>query len=330
MKKSRIFCAILASVAFFALLFSGTMAFAAKKDKAQTNAGKIKIVATIFPEYDWVLQILGKQAKNAEVTLLLDNGVDLHSFQPSARDIIKVNSADIFIYVGGESDEWVEDALKNSTNKNQRTVNLLEVIGDGAKVEELVEGMEAEDEDDEEDEELDEHVWLSVKNAKILCAAIADSLCEVDSKNAAEYKKNLVDYTKKLDSLDEKFAREISKSDKKTVLFGDRFPFRYLTDDYDLKYYAAFVGCSAETEASFKTVIFLANKLDELNLGSVCTIEKSDRKIASSIIQNSKNKKRSILEIDSMQATTMRDSKKGATYISIMEKNLESLKKALK
>lgn len=303
---------------------------------------QLQIVTTIFPEYDWVKEILGDQASNAELTMLLDNGVDLHSYQPTAEDIMKISNCDLFIYVGGESDEWVEGALQEAVNKDMKVINLLDVLGDSVKEEEVVEGMEAEEHEHEdgeaqeeeheheEDPEYDEHVWLSVKNAEILCNEIADALAEIDADHADDYHANVTAYNEKLVALDTEYQSAVKEAGQKTVLFGDRFPFRYLVDDYGLSYYAAFVGCSAETEASFETITFLAGKVDELGLHSVLTIEKSDQKIAQTIIQNTQEKKQQILTMDSMQSTTSEDVSGGATYLSIMENNLEVLKEALK
>ena len=298
---------------------------------------KLKVVTTIFPEYDWAREIIGN-TKSADLTLLVGNGVDLHSYQPSIQDIAKISTADIFIYVGGESDAWVDNALKNATNKNMTVINLMEVLGDKVKVEELKEGMQEsehehdhEDEDhDEEETEFDEHVWLSVKNAKILCAQIANVLCEKDSANASKYRTNLATYTAKLDALDSKFAATVKNGSQKTILVCDRFPFRYFVEDYGLDYFAAFVGCSAETEASFETVIFLANKVDELGLNTVLKIESGDGKIARTVIQSSKAKTASVLTLDSMQSVTAKQAAKGTTYLNIMESNLKILEQALK
>ena len=318
-------------------------------------SAKTKIVATIFPEYDWVRQIAGEKNPNVDIKLLLDNGVDLHSFQPSVKDIATVGNADIFIYVGGESDGWVKGVLKNAKNKKLVAINLLEVLGDRVHEEETVEGMEHEhhhdeeaeaeehehhhheeaehhhhhDDDDDDEIEYDEHVWLSLRNAKILCEAITDALCSKDSANADTYKKNLAEYSAKLAKLDSSYSECVKNSKRNTVLFGDRFPFRYLTDDYGIKYYAAFTGCSAETEASFKTVIFLSNKVDELNLPCILQIESGNGKLPATIIKNSKSKNISVLTMNSMQATTSLDVKKGANYLEIMNQNLEVLKKAL-
>ena len=312
-----------------------------KDDDTTDTTDKLSIVTTIFPEYDWVRQILGDKADNADVTMLLDNGVDLHSYQPTADDIVKISDCDLFIYVGGESDGWVEDALKNATNKDMKVVNLLEVLGDKVKNEEVVEGMQEEEhehedgeeheegEEHEHEEEADEHVWLSLKNAEVLVGTISNALQEVNPGNKDAYAANADAYVKKLSALDAEYQTAVDNAARKTVLFGDRFPFRYLVDDYGLNYYAAFVGCSAETEASFETISFLAKKVDELKLPCVLTIEGKNHKIAETIVKNTAQKSQRILTMDSMQSTTSKDVASGTTYFSVMEKNLAVLKEAL-
>lgn len=304
-----------------------------------TKTDQLSIVTTIFPEYDWVREILGDKADSAELTMLLDNGVDLHSYQPTADDIIKISNCDLFIYVGGESDEWVDDALKEATNKNMKDINLLDVLGNFVKTEETVEGMQEEEHDHEDtdehddaedhEEEKDEHVWLSLKNAETLCGAIADALAQIDPDNKDTYAANAAAYIQKLSALDGEYQKAVDAASAKTVLFGDRFPFRYLVDDYGLSYYAAFVGCSAETEASFETISFLAKKVDELKLPCVLTIEGAQHKIAETIVQNTKKKDQKVLTMDSMQATTSDEVKAGTTYLSVMENNLNVLNEAL-
>ena len=292
---------------------------------------KLKIVTTIFPEYDWVMNVLGDKASDADVTMLLDNGVDLHSFQPTAADIMKISSCDLFIYVGGESDEWVEDALKEAVNKNMVVIDLLDELGDAVKEEELVEGMQGEDEEEEEGEtEYDEHVWLSLRNAQVFVKSISDALQKIDSANADTYKKNADSYIESLKALDADYKAAVDAANTKTILFGDRFPFRYMVDDYGLTYYAAFVGCSAESEASFETITFLSKKVDELSLPAVLTIEGKDKRIAETIIENTASKTQKVLTLDSMQSVSSSDVKNGTTYMSIMESNLSVLKEALK
>ena len=307
-----------------------------------SNGNKLSIVTTIFPEYDWVKQMLGDKADQVDVTMLLDNGVDLHSYQPTADDIIKISTCDMFIYVGGESDEWVEDILKEATNKDMVVINLLEALGDDVKEEEVKEGMQEnghdhdgeedhEDEDhDHEEAEYDEHVWLSLRNAAKLCGYIAGKLGEIDPDSKDVYTANANAYIEKLNALDGKYKEAVNAGKTKTLLFGDRFPFRYLVDDYGLDYYAAFVGCSAESEASFETIMFLANKVDELGLKAILQIESADGKIARTIKDTTKTKDQTILTLNSMQSTTAADVKDGASYLSIMEKNLEVLKDAVK
>lgn len=497
---------------FFCFLIAAGVLSGCGKAVSSSEAGTsttetekpLKVVTTIFPEYDWVRQILGERAGNAELTMLLDNGVDLHSYQPTADDIIKISDCDLFVYVGGESDGWVEDALKEATNKNMKVINLLDVLKDTVKTEEAVPGMQAEEghnhgvanfadsdvkdrdlsdwngewqsaypyildgtldpvmekkaesgtktaeeykdsytaayktdiekisingntvtytrkdgtaaatydsqgfyirhKDDgskqvrykyqkvsgdadaptyivfsdhnissakpehfhlyfgedgfdtlveegkhfptfypasmtgaeiademleHEEKEYDEHVWLSAKNAGTLCNAIAAALEEIDPANKEIYAANAKSYQEKLSALDAEYQSAVDNAARKTVLFGDRFPFRYLVDDYGLSYYAAFAGCSAESEASFETISFLAHKVDELNLPCVLTIEGAKHKIAETIVQNTVEKNQKILTLDSMQSTTTTDVENGTTYLSVMEDNLDILKQAL-
>lgn len=308
------------------VLLAALMVFAACSCSAKAgNNGKLKVVTTIFPEYDWVKEIAGNNLDNIELTLLCDNGVDMHSFQPTANDIIKISSCDVFVYVGGESDEWVEDALKEAVNKDMNVVNLMELLGDAAKEEELVEGMQGE----VEEGEYDEHVWLSLKNAQLFVLGIARAMGEADPEHRSSYETNTERYNEELSQLDSKFRNMVFNGNKDTILFGDRFPFRYMTEEYGLNYYAAFSGCSAETEASFETIVFLAGKIDELGLKAILTIDGSDQSIAKTIVENTASKDQEILVMDSMQSTTSKDSAQGVTYITIMEYNLATVARAL-
>lgn len=332
------------SVLIAAILMVGCLSACSSGNKqTAANNGKIQVVTTIFPEYDWVMNILGENPAGAEVTMLLDSGVDLHSYQPTADDILKISTCDLFIYVGGESDEWVDDALQEATNKDMVVINLLDVLGDSVKEEEVVEGMQEEEHEHDHEEgdehehehedgevEYDEHVWLSLKNASVLVQKISDAVQTIDQNHADVYKTNTTNYIEKLNALDAQYQEAVNDASFHTLLFGDRFPFRYLVDDYGLDYYAAFVGCSAETEASFETITFLAGKVDELSLPAVMTIEGTDHRIAETIVQNTQSKNQQILSLDSMQSTTARDVQNGTTYLSIMENNLSVLKDALK
>lgn len=498
------------SIFLAAALVAGCLAGCGQKKSNEqsdsTDDGKLKVVTTIFPEYDWVKEIAGDEASNMDLTMLLDNGVDLHSYQPTSDDILKISDCDLFVYVGGESDDWVDDALKNATNKDMKVINLLDVLKDSIKTEEAMPGMQAEEghnhgyahfEDSDvqdrtlsdwdgdwqsvypylqdgvldevmekkaesgektaeeykeyyengyktdvsqitidaenntmcfvkngvaskatyeykgyqiydyesgsrgvryffeatsgdadapkyvqfsdhgiapgkaehfhiyagndgfdalseemenwptyypadmsgkeiaedmlehEEKEYDEHVWLSLKNAQTLCKAIAEALETADPDHKDTYAANVDAYLEKLSSLDGQYQDAVANASQKTLLFGDRFPFRYMVDDYGLKYYAAFAGCSAESEASFETISFLAKKVDELGLKNIMTIENSDQKIAKTIRDNTKDKNQEILSLDSMQSTTSEDVKNGTTYLSVMESNLDVLKKAM-
>lgn len=498
------------SILLAAVMAVGCLAGCGQKNSNEqadnTDDGKLKVVTTVFPEYDWVKEIAGDEISNIDLTMLLDNGVDLHSYQPTSEDILKISDCDLFVYVGGESDSWVDDALKNATNKDMQVINLLDVLKDSIKTEESMPGMQAEEghnhgyahfEDSDvqdrtlsdwdgdwqsvypylqdgvldevmekkaesgektaeeykeyyengyktdvsqitidaenntmcfvkngvaskatyeykgyqiydyesgsrgvryffeatsgdadapkyvqfsdhgiapgkaehfhiyagndgfdalseemenwptyypadmsgkeiaedmlehEEKEYDEHVWLSLKNAQTLCKAIAEALETADPEHKDVYAANVDSYLEKLSSLDGQYQDAVANGSQKTLLFGDRFPFRYMVDDYGLKYYAAFAGCSAESEASFETISFLAKKVDELGLKNIMTIENSDQKIAKTIRDNTKDKNQEILSLDSMQSTTSEDVKNGTTYLSVMESNLDVLKKAM-
>lgn len=322
------------------LVAAGMLAGCGASEKPTAQGDKLKIVTTIFPEYDWTREILGDQSERAEVTMLLDNGVDLHSYQPTADDLIKIAECDLFIYVGGESDGWVESALASTSNPDRAVINLIDTLGDSVKLEEVVEGMQETEHDHEEDEdhahdadeqeaETDEHVWLSLRNAQAVCQKIAEKLGEIDPEHEQAYTQNALAYIDQLAALDAKYQAAVDAASKKTLVFGDRFPFRYLTEDYGLNYYAVFVGCSAETEASFETIRFLAEKTDALGLSHVLTIENPNHKIAETVVANTSGKNQQVLSMDSMQSVTSKDVAAGATYLSIMEHNLDVLTQAL-
>ncbi len=333
--------AVLLSLMLLASLF---LTAAAAEEK------KISVVTTIFPIYDWTREVVGDNP-SVELAMLLDNGVDLHSYQPTTSDMMKIATCDVFICVGGESDEWVEDALQEAVNKEMIVVNLVEAMGDDIRIEETVEGMEHEHEEDEDhdheggeghdedsdhddhdhehEEEADEHVWLSLRNARKLVAVIAEAMTQADPDHRESYSANASAYGEKLAALDMEYEGATKTAAFRTVLFGDRFPFRYLADDYHLSYYAAFSGCSAETEASFQTIVFLAQKVDELGLPAVLTIEGANHKIAETVIGTTSAKNQKILTLNSMQGTTLTDVQAGVTYLSVMENNLDVLKQAI-
>ena len=339
---------------------------AEEADSVEKDGDAVSVVTNTFPAYDWVKNIT--EGTDVEVTNLTDNGVSLHNYEPSAQDIEKIAKSNLFLYVGGESDEWAPDAAKQAPKA--KVLNMLEILGDTVKEEEVKEGMEHDHEHEDGDEdhdhehgdedhdhehedadhddhdhehdhehehdhdhdheheeiEYDEHVWLSVKNAKTISKAIADALCEIDAKNADTFKKNYEAYAAKLDALQNDFDEMRKAAKQDTILVADRFPFRYLVSDLDLDYFAAFVGCSAESEASFETISFLAQKVDELNLKHIIKLAGSDGKIADTVKNASKAKDQDIIEMTSMENASSQD---GKTYIDYMQMNLDALKKAL-
>lgn len=320
-------------VLFAAALFCVAAFPACSGQSPDANGQKLSIVTTVFPVYDWIRNVTG-DVEDVEITYLLDNSVDLHSYQPTVSDMMKISKADLFVYVGGESDKWVRDALKKTTNQKQISLNLMEALGDRAREEEFIEGMEDPGEEDEGEEEegpeYDEHVWLSLKNAKTLVDEIAKKLSEADPGHAASYEANAKAYGEKLTLLDTRYATAVMAASVKTAVFADRFPFLYLFKDYGLTYYAAFMGCSAETEASFETVKFLANKVDELSVRYIFTIETSDQKIAKTVRDTTAAKDQEILTVNSLQSITAEKEQSGVTYLSVMEENLAVFEKALK
>ncbi len=309
---------------------------------------RVKIVATTFPIYDWTREILGEKAAATDLVLLQKSGVDLHSYSPNAADLRDIATCDLFLFVGGDSDEWTERALAQKGKPSRRTLSLVNTLGDDAKEESVVEGMEHhhhhheahhdhdKDHDEheehehshEEEHEVDEHVWLSLRHAATLVKAVAAELAAVDPANAAEYSANAQAYCARLAELDKAYAKAVSSAKRKTLLVADRFPFRYLADDYGLKYYAAFAGCSAESEASFKTIAFLAKKVDELKLPAILTIEGATHKIAETVKRTTKTKNQKLLTLDSLQSIGS-DKADSTRYIEVMARNLETLTAAL-
>lgn len=341
MKKTNV------NILWLALLVTALFCGCSNKKSLSKNAAepeprsqKIKVVTTIFPLYDWTRNIADK-SENIDLELLIANGVDLHSFQPSTSDIVKILTADVLVYVGGESDFWIENALRNAVNTEMTKINLMQELSDSVKEEEFVEGMTS-DKDDErhalelashshDDVEYDEHLWLSVENAKCAVEKISAVLKVKDIAEENLFDANKVRYIEKLDALISECQADFYKtgqlSANNTIIVCDRFPFRYMTDEIGLKYFAAFVGCSAETEASFETVAFLSEKTRELKVNKVFVTESSDKKIARTVIKNAglSEENCEIAVLDSMQSTTLEQAQSGASYIDTMKENYKKL-----
>lgn len=347
MKKLSKILAISLSLILIAGAFYGC---GLKKDGK--NDGKLKVVATIFPQYDFLRQIGGDKI---DLKMLLTPGAESHSFEPTPKDIKAVKDADLFVYVGGDSDSWVEEILEGVDKDKLKTVTLMDTVK--TVPEETVEGMQEEhdheghhhDEDsdhekdsehhedsdkhhehehdkDKEDVELDEHVWTSPKNAIEIVKKLSDELGALDPENKDYFKKNADEYIKKLEGLDGQFKEVVENGKRKEIIFGDRFPFRYFVDAYGLKYYAAFPGCSTDTEASANTVAFLIDKIKTDKIPVVFHIELSNTKMAESISEATGAK---IMQLNAVHNVSKEDFEKGVTYLDLMTKNLDALKEAL-
>jgi zinc transport system substrate-binding protein len=292
----------------------------------------IAIVTTIFPIYDWVRQIIGEERRDGfNLSFVVSGGVDSHNFNPSVSDAARIKTADVFIYVGGHSDDWADTILRDA-NPDMITLNLMDVLEIGNLI---IEGAPC-DPDCEDDHShivgefhADEHIWLSLRNAVSVCAAIADVLAKIDPENAQAYRANLEAYTAKLSALDLAYQRVVDAANTRTLVFADRFPFRYLVNDYGLTHYAAFQGCSAETEASFTVIRSLAMRVNQLGINFIMVTENSNQSIARTVIENTTARNQRILVLDSMKSITPAHVRNGATYLGIMESNLGVLKEAL-
>ena len=310
----KIFAVIIAALLFIC-------AFCGCGNVQTEKQNGIKIVCTAFPQYDFAKNILGNVS--GSVTLLTDNGADLHSYEPTAADIVEIGSADLFIYVGGVSDEWVDGIVKSANNPKLKALAIMDTVE--TLDEERISGMQHEHGHNHEVQK-DEHVWLSLENAAKITKAICDKMCEADSENASVYTANANAYINKINALDTEYKKVIGSAERKVLLFADRFPFRYLTESCSLEYYAAFSGCSSESEASFETMAFLIDKTKELSLPVILIIDGSDGSLAKTVSDATGAK---IKTLDSCQSVSITDIENGTDYLKIMTSNLEVLKEAL-
>ncbi|MDR1559488.1 MAG: metal ABC transporter substrate-binding protein [Clostridiales bacterium] len=310
------------------MLIAALLPACAQSPAEQADDGKVSVVATIFTPYDFTREIAGD---SADITMLLPPASESHSFEPTPRDIITIQNCDVFIYVGGESDEWVNEVLESIDTPRMRIITLMDCVE--TVEEEIVEGMEEEEEEEHEggetneDAEYDEHVWTSPRNAKLIVQKISDALCEADAANAETYKQNTEAYLARLDELDSEFQAVVDGAARKTIVFGDRFPFRYFADAYGLEYYAAFPGCSTETEASAATVKFLIDKINDEKIPVVFHIELSNEKMANTISEATGAK---VLLLHACHNITQDDFTAAKSYIDLMTANVEALREALR
>ena len=288
---------------------------------------RISVVTTIFPPYDFTREIAGELA---DVTMLLGPGEESHTYEPTPQDIIKIQSCDVFIYTGGESESWAEDILSSLDNKSVKVINMMQITD--IVEEEIVEGMENDEDEESGDDaesgeiEYDEHVWTSIGNAQKITQTIADVLCDIDEQNSSVYTANCEKYLAELSALKNTFTRIVADGNRKTVVFGDRFPFRYFTEEFGLEYYAAFQGCAEQSEPSAGTVAFLIEKVKAENIPVVFYIEMSNGKVAETIAESTGAK---TLRFHSCHNVTMEEYINHTTYIDLMNRNAEALEQAL-
>lgn len=322
--KKRITCIILALILCFSLFSCNTQT---------ANDEKINIICTLFPQYDWLKNITNG-SDNVDVSLLITNGADPHSYQPTAQDIMNISNCDVIVLVGGDSEAWVQKAIERSKNKSLKSIELTKL--DGVTLQNISSASHSHEEHEHEHEghshsTLDEHLYLSLKNAIAATESLCDILCEIDSANTEVYKKNAKEYTKQLSSLDSNFAKDVANSQTKNafMLFADRFPFVYLLEDYGISYAAAFEGCSTDASASFDTVIRLINEADEHGAKYITVTETSDKALANTVISSTKTKDQKIITLNSMQSITKAQIDKGTTYLSVMKDNLDLIRTAI-
>ncbi len=320
------------------IFMSGSLLTGCGGNRTENSAddGRISVVTTIFPQYDFVRQIAGDYV---DLTMLLKPGEETHSYEPTPQDIIAIQNSDVFIYVGGENDAWVEEILESMPDEDMITLKLLDCVD--TVEEEQVEGMQEEtghshEEEDghvhenEEDahsvHEIDEHVWTDPENASAITGEIRDILMEKDPSNRDIYEENTRAYQENLSELDREFHEVVDSAERNLVIFGDRFPFRYFADAYGLDYYAAFPGCASDTEPSAATMAFLINKVKEEKVPAVLKMELSSDNIANAIAEATGTEVRTFYSCHNLSAD---DFENGETYLSMMQKNVETLKEVL-
>lgn len=308
---------LLLSLVLVAGVFSGCSG-------GKADSAKYSVVCTVFSEYEWTREIAAGD-NDIEVKLLGGKGVDLHNYQPTIKDVAEISRCDMFVYVGGISDGWTKNVLSSAENKNMRTIKLFDVLSSRLREED----EEDDNEHDHDETEYDEHLWLSLKNAVIAAEKIKDELTAMNPDKRDLYASNFAAYKQKLDALDGEYAAAVSSAKVKTLVFADRFPFRYMTEDYGIEYFAAFPGCSSQSEISPAKIMSLASKIDEKKLNCVVILSDSKEDAAKAVIEKTAGKNQKIVKLDSLQSVSTKDIQNGKTYLSAMQSNLAALKTAL-
>lgn len=323
----KMFLTVAAAVLMCVIILSASCGNAGNGPEDSGNmegSGKLKIVTTLYAPYDFAVNIAGSKA---DVTMLLAPGEESHSYDPTTQDIINIGKCDLFIYNGGENEAWVDGVLE-SVGDNVKVLRMMDVV-DKMYTEELVSGMQPEDGGDGGEngsEEYDEHVWASLDNAIAIVGAVTDEMVSIDPDNEETYKAGMDRYTAELSRVRDDIAQVVSESKRKLIVFGDRFPMRYFTEEFGLEYYAAFPGCSADTEADAATIKFLIDKVREENIPIVIKNEMSSGTVADSIAEETGTEVRTMYACHNI---SKEDFDSGVGYVGLMERNLAVLKEAL-
>lgn len=312
---------------FSLLLISMVIISSSACDLFEESNSELSVVSTIFPGYDFARAVVGDE-ENISVEMILEPGVEAHDYEPTPQDIITIESADVIIYVGGDSDEWIESILEDIDTSDITIIRMMDVVE--VVEEEIVDGMEAEEhedgEEEEEETEYDEHVWTSLTNSIEIINEIEETLSELYTDKEDAFSKNAESYITQIEEIDEEIKEVVETASTNTIVVADRFPFAYFTSDYNLTYYAAFPGCSSQTEASASTIAFLIDKVNEEGISSILKIELSSSNIADTISDETGAE---ILTFHSAHNVSSEDFENGVTYVDIMKSNVEVLKKAL-
>lgn len=310
--KRKLLAVITAAATVFSLC-----ACSSENGYSNSDSGKLKIISTVFPPYDLARQIAGD---NAEISILLPPGSEIHNYEPSAKDMIAIRNCDIFLYIGGENEQWAEKLINSNDTENVTAVKLIDYVPT------LSEDEDEHDHDHEHEHETDEHIWTSPKNAQLMLSAVYDAICKVDPSGKQTYTKNKDAYAKQLSDLDNAYRSAVDNAKNKTIVLADKFPFRYLAHEYGLEFSAAFAACSDESEPGVSTMIKLTKTIKENNIPAVYYLEFSSTKIADTLCDETGATK---LMLHSCHNVSKQDIENNISYVDLMKQNLENLKLTL-
>lgn len=312
--KRKLLAVITAAATVFSLC-----ACSSESGYSNSDSGKLKIISTVFPPYDLARQIAGD---NAEISILLPPGSEIHNYEPSAKDMIAIRNCDIFLYIGGENEQWAEKLINSNDTENVTAVKLIDYVPTLSEDED----EHDHDHDHDHEHETDEHIWTSPKNAQLMLSAVYDAICKVDPSNKQTYTKNKDAYAKQLSDLDNAYRSAVDNAKNKTIVLADKFPFRYLAHEYGLEFSAAFAACSDESEPGVSTMIKLTKTIKENNIPAVYYLEFSSTKIADTLCDETGATK---LMLHSCHNVSKQDIENNISYVDLMKQNLENLKLTL-